>query len=485
MTCCLTVGFSDILDGMTNFVRFLNIFSVRNFTYVYLAFLCFYMFILGILHCSCIVLDFLKPTERASGISTTIAPKKVITTMSANKSLTGTSYLRASSLRSFGLFCSTVVTALAALTAVAPAANAITNNFATLVNFNSSTGDTPFYGQLVLDSSGNIYGTTSQGPGSNFGTIFEIPANTNTLNTLAVFNSKETTGSQPNASLLLDNSGNIYGTSWSGGIGNSGTIFKVAPGTGTINTLATFDSSTTGWEPNYGMVADSSGNLYGTTEAGGADSYGTVFKFNPTTGAITTLAVFNGANGSYPNGGLSIDRNGNLYGTTYSGGANNDGTVFEIAAGTSTLTTIVTFDGTNGANPQAGVTIDGNGYLYGTTIHGGTNNVGTVFEISGNGFYTVANFNGANGNRPTGNLQVKGDGCIFGVTSGGGAYSKGTVFEIIPGSGTITTLVSFDGTNGECPIGGVTLGQGSMIYGTTSMGGAYNQGTVWEIYQVF
>jgi len=128
---------------------------------------------------------------------------------------------------------------------------------------------------------------------------------------------------------------------------------------------------------------DSSGNLYGTADLGGASGYGAVFELAQGSGTITTLASFNGTNGEYPLAGLIMDSSGNLYGTTVYGGASSDGTVFELAHGSGTITTLASFNGTDGANPYAGLIMDSSGNLDGTTNAGGAGGLGTVFELSG------------------------------------------------------------------------------------------------------
>ncbi|MBV8235777.1 MAG: hypothetical protein JO075_08755, partial [Acidimicrobiia bacterium] len=165
--------------------------------------------------------------------------------------------------------------------------------------------------------------------------------------------------------------------------------------------LASFNGAT-GSGPRAGLIMDAQGNLYGTTDGGGANGHGTVFELAAGSGTITTLASFNGANGAYPEAGLIMDAQGNLYGTTSNGGATNSGTVFELAAGSGTITTLASFNGANGAYPEAGLTLDAQGNLYGTTYGGGANGHGTVFELAaGSGtIATLASFNGATGAYP-------------------------------------------------------------------------------------
>ena len=316
----------------------------------------------------------------------------------------------------------------------------------TLASFNGSNGNGP--SGLVLDGQGNLYGTTYLGGAANDGTVFEIAKGSNTITTLASFNGSN--GKGP-VSLVLDGQGNLYGTTGYGGAANDGTVFEIAKGSNTITTLASFNG-TNGSYP-YGVVLDGQGNRYGTTEVGGAANDGTVFEIAKGSNTITTLASFNGTNGSQPIGGVVLDGQGNLYGTTEWGGAANDGTVFEMAKGSNTITTLASFNGTNGSHPFAGVVLDTQGNLYGTSEDGAAANDGTVFEIAegSNTITTLASFNGTNGNYPVANVVLDGQGNLYGTASGGGASHDGTVFEMAKGSNTITTLASFNGTNGSYP----------------------------------
>jgi uncharacterized repeat protein (TIGR03803 family) len=214
--------------------------------------------------------------------------------------------------------------------------------------------------------------------------------------------------------------------------------------------------------------------------------------------ALTTLVSFNGTNGAGPFGSLITDANGDLFGTTRSGGTNNVGTVFEIvktAAGySSTPITLVTFDGSNGANPFDSLIADANGNLFGTTYLGGANNAGTVFEIvkSAAGYsgtpITLVNFDGTNGLKPQGSLIADANGNLFGTTYGEpGVFPNptyGTVFEIVKTGGgyssTPTTLVNFDFSNGASPAGSLITDANGNLFGTTTLGG-HGAGSVFEI----
>ncbi len=202
----------------------------------------------------------------------------------------------------------------------------------------------------------------------------------------------------------------------------------------TLTSLVSFNY-TDGAAPFAGLIADGNGNLFGTTTQGGASEYGTVFEIAKTAsgyaGTPTTLVSFNGTDGAYPHGGLIADGNGNLFGTTEEGGASEEGTVFEIAKTASgyasTPTTLVSFNYTDGAAPHGGLIADGNGNLFGTTSEGGASVYGTVFEIAktASGYAstptTLVSFNNTDGAYPLAGLIADGNGNLFGTTSEGGA----------------------------------------------------------------
>jgi uncharacterized repeat protein (TIGR03803 family) len=363
-------------------------------------------------------------------------------------------------------------------------------SLSTLASFNGANGAAPFAG-LVLDSSGNLYGTTSQGGAANAGTVFELAHGSATPTTLASLNG--TTGDHPVAGLIADNSGDLDGTAESAGPGGGGTVFELAQGSGTPTTLGWFGKSggvysgAPGEYPNSGVVRDSSGNLYGTT---GGLGFGfpmpTVFELAHGSSTVTALAevgyYYNGGfNGEAPNG-VILDSSGNLYGTAQAG-FGGEGAVFELAQGSSTITPLATFNGSNGAYPHAGLILDSGGNLYGTTETGGASGDGTVFELApGSGtITTLASFNGTNGADPQAALLMDSSGNLYGTTAQGGAAGDGTAFQLAQGSGTITTLASFNGTNGADPVAGLIMDSNGNLYGTTKQGGAANDGTVFEL----
>ena len=312
-------------------------------------------------------------------------------------------------------------------------------------------------------------------------------------------------GQDPYGALIADANEDLFGTTLAGGTSNAGTVFEIVKSTSgyasTPTTLVNFIGYINGEEPLGGLIADANGDLFGTTNAGGAFDAGTVFEIVKTTSGYastpTTLVNFNvaGANGSYPHGGLIADANGNLFGTTIYGGTSGAGTVFEIVNTTSGYasvpTTLVNFNGTNGANPYAGLMADANGNLFGTTLNGGTFGAGTVFEIvkTTSGYAstptTLVNFNVSNGANPYAGLIADVNGNLFGTTFDAGAFGAGTVFEIVKTTSgyasTPTILVNFNVANGQGPQSGLIADANRDLFGTTEYGGASGDGTVFEI----
>ena len=394
-----------------------------------------------------------------------------------------------------GLIFVLVSSALAGTTAVSA------QTLTTLTNL--SYGEFP-WGRLVVDANGNLFGTTGAGGAYGDGTVFEIAKTSSGYSsapiTLVEFD--DVNGSFPEAALIVDANGNLFGTTSAGGAYGDGTVFEIARTASgyasTPTTLVSFDDIH-GSFPLAGLIADANGNLFGTTNAGGLYGDGTVFEIAKTSSGYastpTTLVSFDNTNGAFPLAGLVADANGNLFGTTVAGGVYGDGTVFEIARTSSgyasTPTTLVNFDYTNGAFPEAALIVDANGNLFGTTEAGGAHGFGTVFEIANSGGVyastpiTLFDFDNANGAFPLASLLIDANGNLFGTTKYGGAYGAGTVFEIANSGGvyasTPTTLVSFNGTDGSHAVAGLITDTSGNLFGTTVDGGSTNTGTVFAI----
>jgi uncharacterized repeat protein (TIGR03803 family) len=369
--------------------------------------------------------------------------------------------------------------------------------FTTLYSFNGTVGAGP-EAAPIQGTDGNFYGTTAFGGANIYGTVYKITPS-GTLTTLYAFNL--TDGGIPYAGLVLGTDGSFYGTTLEGGPKDGGTIFKITS-SGTLTTLYTFCAESEcadGVFPSGGLVQGADGNFYGTTENGGGsnacnDGCGTVFKITPS-GSLTTLHSFDGTDGETLYAGLVQATNGALYGVTFGGGASDVchggcGTVFKITTG-GTLTTLHNFEKRDGDGPT-GLVQGTDGNLYGTTFYGGANSdascfgtCGTVFRITPSGsltkIYNFCSLSGcADGSGPDSGVIQGTDGNLYGTTYDGGASSDGTVFEITP-SGTLTTLHSFDDTDGKQPYAGLAQGTNGTFYGTTTIDGPDLNGTIYSL----
>jgi uncharacterized repeat protein (TIGR03803 family) len=364
--------------------------------------------------------------------------------------------------------------------------------FKSLHSFVNTDGAFP-WDAPVQASDGNFYGTTQNGGNtacaSGCGTVFKITPN----GKLTMFSFDGTNGSDPFAGLVQAANGDFYGTTSTGGTGNGGgncptncgTIFKITPG-GKLTTLHNFNF-TDGLEPLGRLLLATNGNFYGTTQQGGSVGAGTLFKITPS-GTLTTLHDFtNGEDGGLPIGGLIQATDGNLYGTAWTGGTNNDGTVFKMTP-SGTLTTLHSFDMTDGYLPFAGLVQATDGDFYGTTEEGGTKSYGTVFKITAKGKLTTLHsfLGGTDGDTPISPLIQATDGNFYGTASYDGLHPNfGTVFKITP-SGKLTTLHNFDSTDGSYPYAALVQATNGKFYGSTFAGGSssacsFGCGTVFSL----
>jgi uncharacterized repeat protein (TIGR03803 family) len=306
-----------------------------------------------------------------------------------------------------------------------------------LYNFKGTDGDGDVPDSMSFrDSAGNLFGTTFQGGAYSFGTVFKL--DTQGHETI-VYNfcpkTPCTKGAYPGG-VIPGKDGSFYGITYAGGnyscnLTGCGTVFKINS-EGVLTRVYAFGGAD-GYYPNAGLVLDGSGNVYGTTQWGGAYGRGTVFEMTPA-GNETVVYSFDGAaNGAYPNGGLVRDAEGNLYGTTYQGGAYNFGIIFKITA-LGQFTVLYSFPGgAAGANPYANLNLDQQGNIYGTTNSGGSHNFGIIFKLDASGNETVLHNFGKEGDgvHPSG-LISDASGNLYGTTYQGGKYNYGSVFELVP-----------------------------------------------------
>jgi uncharacterized repeat protein (TIGR03803 family) len=362
-------------------------------------------------------------------------------------------------------------------------AQAQTGNYRVLYSFGGTNGDgaLPFAG-LVQDAAGNFYGTTHGGGAYDYGTVFVLNRS-GQEKVLHSFTGTGEDGYNPYAGLVQDAAGNFYGTTAFGGYHDWGTMFVVNP-SGQEKVLHSFGGTGDGIYLYAGLVQDAAGNFYGTTYWGGAHNWGTVFTVNPS-GQEKVLYSFTGTgeDGSSPNAGIVQDVAGNLYGTTYDGGAYGQGTVFVVnRSGQEKV--LHSFNSNDGYGPYAGLVQDAAGNFYGTTYWGGAHNWGTVFIVNRRGQEKVLHSFGGTGDGiyPYAGLVQDAAGNFYGTTYQGGAYGYGTVF-VVNRDGQEKVLYSFTGTNGDGsnPYAGLVRDAAGNFYGTTAYGGAYGYGTVFEL----
>ncbi len=370
-----------------------------------------------------------------------------------------------------------VVCWFCAATAIVSPAQTLTTIYNFCPQLNCPDGADPA-ASLILASDGNFYGTTLMGGASSGGTIFKMtPAGA--ITTLHSFAGPE--GYHPYAPLVQGHDGNFYGTANSGGAHSIGSVFKITP-SGTFTALHFFNY--TYGEGGYPgpLVAGSDGYFYGVTSNGGDNNLGTVFQISADGSTFNTLYYFASSVGKQPSGALLQGRDGNFYGVSPLGGSNGYGTVFRITP-SGAASVIYTFcpqgDCTAGGSPNGALLQTSDGNFYGGA-GGGTYGGGVIFKVTpGGALTTLHSFNRTDGLNPNGTLVRGSDGNFYGTTVQGGAHGDGTAFQITPG-GALMSLHSFAGTDGVNPNGGLIQVNGKF-YGTTYTGGANNYGTVYSL----
>lgn len=366
-----------------------------------------------------------------------------------------------------------------------------------IYSFNADNGYAPISG-LLLDASGNIFGTTQDGGVYGNGTVFEVvfAGGVASETVLYSFQGGSSDGEIPQGTLVMDKAGNLFGTTYEGGNSDHGIVFELSPSQGgwTENIIHAFGSASgDGCYPVGGLVMDSTGNLYGTTVGCGTGNDGTVFELTPSGGSWSESVLWNfdGVDGQSPEGCVSFDKFGkNLFGTTASGGFYGQGNVFKLSreSGVWKETSIFSFTGgANGCIPSGGVVVDDDENLYGTTQICGADQVGTLFQLGPTkGQWTMAILHtftgGLDGAVPVATLRIDEHRNLYGTTLYGGLYGLGTVFEMTAANNWAETAYSFKGgaNDGANPYAGVVVRKG-VVFGTTELGGTNNVGTIFGV----
>jgi uncharacterized repeat protein (TIGR03803 family) len=344
---------------------------------------------------------------------------------------------------------------------------------------------------FIADSSGNLYATSFYGGAYGNGVVFKITS-TGTEQVLYSF-AGGTDGANPEGGLLLDSSSNLYGTTTAGGKSGAGTIFEITSG-GEEIILHSFTGGKDGSAPEGALVMDSSGSLYGTTTAGGTYGNGTAFKLtlSPKTGKWGKAVLHSfgeSTDGTVPVAGVALDKSGNVYGTASAGGIYGYGTIFELvkASDWKEINLHEFQDGDDGAVPYASLIADSSGNFYGAATEGGSGGGGVVFKLSPSGkAWTFKEIYSNPGWGISGSfraLTIDSSGNLYGTTHCDGEYSSGTVYELSPSgpSWNFTSLYNFTGgSDGQYSFSNPVL-LNNTLYGTTNIGGANGVGVVWQV----
>lgn len=355
---------------------------------------------------------------------------------------------------------------------------------------------------VVFDGAGNLYGTT-YGRTRSCGDVYELSPSSNGWQEKVLYKFKcGNDGGYPTAGVILDGQGNLYGTATGGGTHQHGVVFELIPQTGgrwREKVLYNFTNQKDGGQPNA-VVFDSTGNLYGTTFSGGAGSFGVVFKLMPQSSGkwkATVLHTFHGKDGEFPVGSVVFDAAGNLYGAVPGDGTHSKGILFQLSPagnGKWTYSILHSFSGgSDGAGPVATPIFDSSGNLYATTLGGGPAGWGTVVMLTpgGNGQWAeqvLYSFTGgSDGGGPECALVLDAAGNLYGTTyTGSSGTGFGTVFELSPSnngwSETVLHTFTFS-PDGAHPVAGVVFDTAGNLYGTTTVGGTtrFHLGTVFEV----
>lgn len=356
-----------------------------------------------------------------------------------------------------------------------------TGNVTILRQMNGVTDGGAADGELIKGPDGYLYGLTSTGGTFSYGTIFKISTSGTGFTVIKHF-SVTTDGANPHGHLTLASDGNFYGITYTGGSTGAGTVFKLTPA-GVYSVIHPMNKNTEGGNSFASLTEGIDGNLYGTTYSGGQGGFGTIFKVTKN-GELTVLKhLVSATDGSYPRSDLIQAKDGFFYGTCYGGGQVGNGTIFKVSTTTNFTVVKHLANAADGGYPYAGLMQDTDGSFYGVTRSGGSKGGGTVFKLTKTYVYSVVyplNYS-TEGNNSSSDLVKGNDGSLYAMTSLGGSFNQGIIFKTTT-AGIFSLLGSFNGSvQGNTPYSALVKGKDSAYYGTTSAGGAYNAGTIIKI----
>lgn len=367
--------------------------------------------------------------------------------------------------------------------------------------------------RLIADRQGNLYGTAVLGGAFGDGCVFKLTRGSDgswTETLLYSFSGPD--GRSPDSSLLLDAAGNLYGTTAAGGSYDGGIAYELSPSSSlpwTETILHNFGNGTDGSDPQAELIFDAAGNLYGTTQFGGTGSGfengGTVYRLSQTASGWTETQLYSfpgsysGPDGDLPAGSVVMDTAGNLYGVAQAGGQFGHGAVYQLAPngdGTYTESIIYSFNTTTGDLPNSTLVMDSKGNMYGTTLFGGNTKLcngegcGTVFKLKKNADHSwtesvLHELNRTDGWETAGPIAFDSLGNLYAAATAGGINGGGTIFELLPRpTPPWSEVVVHDFMNtpdGAHPLAGVLIDSAGRVFGTTSGGGPSQRGTAYQI----
>ena len=358
--------------------------------------------------------------------------------------------------------------------------NVYTNKF----NFDGLTNGSYPTGSLIQSSDGKLYGMTQQGGANNLGVLFQYNPISGSF--VKKFSFSATIGSEPAGSLMQATDGKLYGMTQHGGVNNKGVLFQYIPVLNSYNKKVDFSGLVSGSNPQGSVTQATNGKIYGMSYDGGTDDLGVLFEYDFATSTFNKKVNFGQAiNGRYPLGALVKATDGKLYGTTIQGGNNDCGVLFQYDPYTHIYSKKIDFDSIiHGHLPRAALIQATDGMLYGITQKGGINNLGVMFQYNPttNTFVKKIDFDGSlKGSEPWGALFQANDGMLYGVTASGGLNNFGVLFQYDIVTSTYNKKIDFNGiNNGKAPIGALIQAIDTKLYGVTNEGGLNNMGVIFQ-----
>lgn len=353
--------------------------------------------------------------------------------------------------------------------------------YTVIQQLDATTGSRPAWGGLVEGPVANVlYGTTTEGGANSFGSVYKVDVSAATATFAKVFDISTANMPNVNARLTRGANGQLYGTSLSGGTGNTGVLFSFNTTTNTATVLGPLNPA--GLSASYGPVFEEGGQFYGLTEYGGSADAGAMYRFNPSGNSFQTLVSFSASDGAAPHGRLLAASNGLYYGLAYNGGASSSGSLFSYNPTTSTFTKRFDLNSTLGQFPE-GTLVEVGGKLYGLCAFGGANGGGTVIEYdpATNALTKKVDLSTSTGINPMGGFLVAGNGSLYTTLRSGGTNGAGTLIRYTPGATTVTVLHNFvPATSGQSPHGRLMQASNGLVYGTTWAQGQYGSGTLFS-----